>query len=367
MTHMRKFFKKAHLWFSLPLGIVISITCFTGAMLIFEKEITQAVQSEYYYTDVVGEPLPIDQLLANVEPLLEEGRRITGVTISNDPERSYKVNINTPKHAAIYVDQYTGEVLGEPGRLGFFKTMFRLHRWLMDSKPEDGAIYWGKVIVGISTLIMVIIILTGIVLWWPKGIKALKNRTKIEVRKGWKRFWYDLHVVGGVYATLLLLAMALTGLTWSFKWYSNGFYSLFGVETKSSNNPTNTPKQRGNKHTTERYIHWQSAVDSIKDTNSEFAELTVSDGDVSVKQSGWGNQRASDKYSFDNNSGKITDTILYEDSDYNRKVRGWVYTIHVGNWGGYLSRIMWFLAAMLGASLPLTGYYLWIRRMLNRR
>ena len=325
------------------------------------------MQSEYYYTDVVGEPLPIDQLLANVEPLLEEGRRITGVTISDDPERTYKVNINTPKHAAIFVNQYTGEVLGEPGRLGFFKTMFRLHRWLMDTKPEDGAIYWGKVIVGISTLLMVIIILTGIVLWWPKGIKALKNRTKIEVRKGWKRFWYDLHVAGGVYATLLLLAMALTGLTWSFKWYSKSFYSLFGVETKSNNN-THTPQKGGTRNAnTERYIHWQSAVDSIKDTNSEFAELTVSDGDVSVKQSGWGNQRASDKYSFDNNSGKITDTILYEDLDYNRKVRGWVYTIHVGNWGGYLSRIMWFLAAMLGATLPLTGYYLWIRRMLNRR
>ena len=176
---MRKLFKKAHLWFSLPLGIVITITCFSGAMLIFEKEITQHIQRDYYYTKTVADkPLPIDQLLANVEPLLEEGRRITGVTISDNPERSYKVNINTPKHSAIFVDQYSGEVLGEPGRLGFFKTMFRLHRWLMDSKPEDGAIYWGKVIVGISTLLMVIIIITGVVLWWPKVSRGLKTAVR---------------------------------------------------------------------------------------------------------------------------------------------------------------------------------------------
>lgn len=366
---MRKLFRKAHIWLSLPIGLVIATTCFSGAILIFEKEVTQHIQREYYYTEnVTNEPIPVEQLLATVESTLEEGRRITGVTISDDPERTYKVNINTPKHAAIFVDQYTGEVLGEPGRLGFFKTMFRLHRWLMDSKPEDGnAIYWGKVIVGLSTLLMVIIILTGIVLWIPKGIKGLKNRTRIEVRKGWSRFWYDLHIAGGMYATLLLLAMALTGLTWSFQWYSKSFYSLFGVDTKSSANSHNTPKGGSRNINTERYIHWQSATDQVMDMCNTYSEMTISDGSVSVKRDGWGNQRAADKYSFDNLSGEMQEITLYADSDNSRKVRGWVYTIHVGNWGGYISRVMWFLASMLGATLPLTGYYIWIRRMIKRR
>ena len=44
---------------------------------------------------------------------------------------------------------------------------------------------------------------------------------------------------------------------------------------------------------------------------------------------------------------------------------GWIYSIHVGSWGGYLTRILAFLAALLGASLPLTGYYLWIKRKLK--
>lgn len=76
------------------------------------------VQSDYYYVEEVkGEPLPLDELIARVEPTLEDGRRITGVTITDDPERSYQVNLNEPKRAAVFVDQYTGEVLGEPGRL----------------------------------------------------------------------------------------------------------------------------------------------------------------------------------------------------------------------------------------------------------
>ena len=62
---------------------------------------------------------------------------------------------------------------------------------------------------------------------------------KIHTRRGLKRLFLDLHTIGGVYVCLLLLVMALTGLTWSFDWYRNGFYSLFGVkpEKKEANAP----------------------------------------------------------------------------------------------------------------------------------
>ena len=86
---MRNFFKQLHIWLSIPFGLVISITCFTGAVLIFETEITESVQREYYYVESVkSEPLPLDELLNRVEPTLKEGQRITGVTISDDPERT---------------------------------------------------------------------------------------------------------------------------------------------------------------------------------------------------------------------------------------------------------------------------------------
>ena len=347
------------------MGVVITITCFTGAMLIFEREITEVVQRDYYYVEsVYGEPLPVDELLLRVESTLEEGRSITGVTIAHDPERSYKVNINMPKHAAIFVNQYTGEVLGEPGRLEFFKDMLRLHRWLMDERPEnEEAVYWGKVIVGTSTLLMVVAILTGVVLWFPKSIKSLKNRSKVALRQGWHRFWYDLHVVGGIYATLLLLAMSLTGLTWSFEWYGKNFYSVLGVESQTGGH--NHAGGKGGRGTS--YLHWQDALDAVVSQCGDYKDITVANGSVSVKRDEWGNQRASDKYSFDSATGDITDVVLYADSDYGRKVRGWVYSIHVGNWGGILSRMLWFLAAMLGATLPLTGYDLWIKRKFLRK
>lgn len=39
-----KFFRKVHLWLSVPFGIIVTLVCFSGAMLIFEPEITKGCE-----------------------------------------------------------------------------------------------------------------------------------------------------------------------------------------------------------------------------------------------------------------------------------------------------------------------------------
>jgi uncharacterized iron-regulated membrane protein len=359
---MKKLFKNIHLWFSLPAGVVISIICFTGAMLIFEKEISESLAREYYYVERVGERrITFAEAIAAVEPTLAEGQRITGITLSSDEERTWKVNLSTPKHGAVYIDQYSGKVLGSPERLPFFRTMFRMHRWLMDTRPEDGGIYWGKVIVGVSTLFLVVILLSGIILWIPKSVAMWKNRSRIAVTHGWKRFLYDLHVAGGIYVSFIVLAMALTGLTWSFQWYRNGAYALLGAGGKVATAQQSAPRSKDTS-----YDSANVAYETVVAKYDCYNDATVTPSSVSVKLSGFGNPRAADKYHFDT-SGAITAVELYDDAPRQRKVGGWIYAIHVGSFGGYITRVLWFLAALFAASLPVTGYYLWIkRRFMNR-
>ncbi len=276
---MKPFFRKLHLWLSLPFGVIITLLCFSGAMLVFEQEITVWVRSDLYRVEPVGQrALTPEEAEALVAATLSEGVKVKGVTVSPDPARSYQVNLSKPKSAAVFVNPYTGEVLGKYERLPFFQTMFRLHRWLMGKHPRQvEGIAWGKMIVGVSTLLFVFVLLSGVVIWWPRTRKALKNSLKLPVRKGWRRFWYGLHVAGGMYALILLLIMAVTGLTCSFSWFREWFYDFFGVDKR------------------------------------------------------------------------------------------WVYGVHVGSFGGMFTRVLWFLAALLGATLPLTGYYLWWKRIRRRR
>ena len=399
---MKKIFRKIHLWLSVPFGLIITLVCFSGAMLVFENEANEWFRRDLYYVETVKEsPLPMDKLLEKVATTLPDSVSVTGVSISSDPGRAYQVSLSKPRRASLYVDQYTGEVKGKSERSGFFMFMFRMHRWLLDSmNPGNEGIFWGKMIVGVSTLLLVFVLISGIVIWWPRTRKALKNSLKITATKGWRRFWYDLHVAGGMYALIFLLAMALTGLTWSFPWYRTAFYKVFGVEVqqraaqgheqKSDAQKRDTKlaahrekKREGNEvrkgersrrpennhsdmySVTSPFVYWQEIYDKLRRQNPEYKQISISSGTASVSFNRFGNQRAFDRYSFNTDNGEFTETSLYQHQDKSGKIRGWIYSVHVGNWGGMFTRILTFIAALLGAALPLTGYYLWIKRLIK--
>lgn len=381
---MRKIFRNIHLWLSVPFGILITLICFSGAALVFEKEVMELCHHELYFVKKVeAAPLPMEQLMTKVAATLPDSVSVTGVNISSDPERAYQVTLSKPRRASMYVDQYTGEIMGKYERAPFFNFMFRMHRWLLDSMKQDGGIFWGKMIVGTSTLMFVFVLISGVVVWWPRTRKALKNSLKIVANKGWRRFWYDLHVAGGMYALVFLLAMALTGLTWSFQWYRTGFYKTFGVEVQPSmghgNAAANATAKGGKRdgkpegregrgaHRYSPYTNWQQVYEQLAEANPDYKQISVSDGSASVAVPRFGNQRGTDRYKFNPRNGEITETTLYKDLDNSGKIRGWIYSVHVGSWGGMLTRILTFVAALIGASLPLTGYYLWIRKKIKRR
>ena len=381
---MRKIFRNIHLWLSVPFGILITLICFSGAALVFEKEVMELCHRELYFVKKVeAAPLPMEQLMTKVAATLPDSVSVTGVNISSDPERAYQVTLSKPRRASMYVDQYTGEITGKYERAPFFNFMFRMHRWLLDSMKQDGGIFWGKMIVGTSTLMFVFVLISGVVVWWPRTRKALKNSLKIVANKGWRCFWYDLHVAGGMYALVFLLAMALTGLTWSFQWYRTGFYKTFGVEVQPSmghgNAAANATAKGGKRdgkpegregrgaHRYSPYTNWQQVYEQLAEANPDYKQISVSDGSASVAVPRFGNQRGTDRYKFNPRNGEITETTLYKDLDNSGKIRGWIYSVHVGSWGGMLTRILTFVAALIGASLPLTGYYLWIRKKIKRR
>ena len=336
---MKHIFRKIHLWLSVPFGIVMTLICFSGAMLVFEKEITGVADGRLCKVGRMGgEPLPLGVLAAKVGASLPPGVSVTGITVGGDPGDAYRVSLSKPRRAYVFVDQYTGEIKGRRERPAFFSFMFSLHRWLLDKGRPEGRPAYGKIVVGVSTMMFALALLSGVAVWWPKSRRGLRNGLKITVGKGRFRLWRSLHAAGGMYAVVLLLAMALTGLTWSFPWYSKAFYAVLGLDA---------PARGGGGA--------QRAGDGA-------ASITVGYGTASVSSAKFGNTRAADRYTFDPSTGRLTSAVKYADAAPQGKVRGWIYSVHTGTFGGLLTRILWFLAALFGATLPLTGYYLWLVR-----
>lgn len=385
---MKKIFAKIHLWLSLPLGIVLTVVCLSGAVLVFEGEITRALHPELYRVAAPADARPLrpSQLAGRIGGQMPDSLHLVSLQLSARSDEPCMAAFRETGRRQLSVDPYTGNVNGWAESPAFFGTVRKLHRWLLDPPPSKGEKSVGKAIVGVSTLALVLILVSGLILWIPRSRKALRNRLKVSYSDGRRRFWHDCHVSLGFYATLLLLVMALTGLTWSFGWYRTAAYALFGgpQRTAAAQEKPSRKADSGNRQSRERtagreqgerqaetearpfdYAVWDEVLGQLTAHCTAYKTIVLTQTEAQVaRQSA---MRRIDRATFDPRSGRLAEITRYEETPRQQRLRGWFYAFHTGTWGGIWTKILYFLAALIGASLPLTGYWLWWRRCMNKR
>ena len=164
---MRKVFHKLHLWLSIPLGVFLSLICLTGAILVFETEIKECMSSELYRVDVKeGEvKLSPSQLAAAVMRQVPDTLVVSGIQYYADAERACMVSFKNGGRRQLSVNPYTGEVNGWVGNSKFFQTVKGLHRWFLHQPESKSDKTLGRLTVGVSTLLFVVIRVSGLVIW----------------------------------------------------------------------------------------------------------------------------------------------------------------------------------------------------------
>lgn len=352
--------KTLHKWLSIPLGIILFVICITGAMLVFQKEILELSNPHHYrIKKVSGNPIPLDRLIPMVNAQLEDNS-VASVEVSKEPNKTYKMSLTEGFRVTAFVNQYTGEVVGQYAvREHAFFSIMSMHRWLM-----DGTRTWGKYIVGWSTLLFVFIVITG---FFYRN-KRSKDNYVIHFNKGTKRMIFGLHNTLGVYASLVLIICALSGLMWSFDWFRNGVFTVFGAPAEEQQSGNNRRGGDGKKEkATINYVSWQSALENVLAEDSDYDYVKISNGAVSAHPDNTYRTRVQDKITFDKNTGEIKKTVLFEDQDVKSRVWAWAYSLHVGDYWGIWSKILTFIVCLIGASLPITGYYMTIKRWKEKR
>ena len=385
---MKKIFAKIHLWLSLPLGIVLTVVCLSGAVLVFEGEITRALHPELYQVAAPADarPLQPSQLADRIGEQMPDSLHLVSLQLSARSDEPCIAAFRETGRKQLSVDPYTGNVNGWTESPAFFGTVRKLHRWLLDPPPSKGEKSVGKAIVGVSTLGLVLILVSGLILWIPRSRKALHNRLKVSCSNGRHRFWHDCHVSLGFYATLLLLVMALTGLTWSFGWYRTAAYALFGgtQQTVAAQEDLSRKVDSGNRQSRARsgertagrehgetetrpfdHAVWDDVLEQLTAHYTAYKTIVLTQTEAQVTRRSA--MRRIDRATFDPRNGRLAEITRYEDTPRQQRLRGWFYTFHTGTWGGIWTKILYFLAALIGATLPLTGYYLWWKRYSNKK
>ena len=93
----------------------------------------------------------------------------------------------------------------------------------------------GSMIVELAASWAIVMIATGLFLWWPRGIKGVGGMLYPRFREGQRIFWRDLHAVTGIWVSALALFLLLTGLPWASNW--GKYLAEIRTLTHTSGNP----------------------------------------------------------------------------------------------------------------------------------
>ncbi|MBW4329663.1 PepSY domain-containing protein [Stakelama sp. CBK3Z-3] len=103
----------------------------------------------------------------------------------------------------------------------------------------------GSMIVELAACWAIVMILTGLYLWWPRGQRGLGGVLYPRLRRRGRLFWRDLHGVTGFWVSLIALFLLLSGLPWSSNWgnYLSWTRNLWSVTAGAPDWPVGTTNQ----------------------------------------------------------------------------------------------------------------------------
>ena len=217
-----------HWIFGITAGLVLAVVGLTGAFLSFEDDILEWMNPGVLTVAARDDaPLLTPQQLIDAVKAADPAASINAVTVA-EPGHPASVGLapagGQGRGRQMLLDPYTGAELGEPAGRAFFQFSEQLHRWLVMPGGNQGV---GKIIVGVSTIILIYLVLSGLYLRWPLLWTRLRIWLKPNFKAKGRALWWSIHAVFGTWVLVLYLVMGLTGLWWSFEWYRNGASLLF--------------------------------------------------------------------------------------------------------------------------------------------
>lgn len=192
-----------------PMVIVLSLT---GSIYLFKTEIEQQMDAPYDHLTLSGSRQPAAlQIQAALEAI--PGSVFQSYEIPTAEDSSSRVLVRKGGEAIrVYVHPVTLEVLHSiPENERLMRQIFRIHGELMIGD-------WGSHIVGLAASWTIVMILTGLVLWWPRHWNGGAGVIYPRLRHGGRVFWRDLHSVVGIWVSVFALALLISGLPWSRFW-----------------------------------------------------------------------------------------------------------------------------------------------------
>lgn len=363
--HQKKWYGQWHAWAGIFAGSILFVVSLTGALLVFESELDMWFYPGLFDFGKSGEFMPMAEAFQKVK---NENPNIDFYSIYRftDLNNAYILNFESDQeyHQAI-ANPYTGEVTGtriyKKTIMGFIK---ELHRTLLIPTA-------GRYIVGLASLVMVILMITGLRLWIPKTLGLLKSRLTIKRGASFKRQNFDLHNSLGFYFSPFITLISITGVAITFS--NLVILALFLANFQS-------PQSIG------EILGKQSVYQPKKESKGIEEILTLAKADmphadimgfsVPIDSAGGytvnfiaNGEAVTGDHSFATFDQYTGERLLNTEKDFANTGKiplNWLTSVHYGTFGGLPTRIVALLASLVAPILFITGFIIWWGRWKKR-
>jgi uncharacterized iron-regulated membrane protein len=323
---------------SLPFVFVLSIT---GAIYLFNPEVVKEIVSNIQKVNTTSENAISYQQQWEIAKEKTK-KNPNSLVLSNSETLSTEFIFGRfGGKKSIFINQYTGELKGE---------FIAKDTWMYSVRKLHGELLGGGIGTKIIELIaswMVVLIFTGLYVWWPVKNWSLKGFFLIRIQQGKRILFRDLHAVIGFWISLLLLVTLAGGLAWT---------DVFGANFKWVQKVTNTgyPSTWNGKGLYSNVGKVPVSLDKmVAIANDLNLKGTVSIGlpkspkstfSISNKTTDLDQQKM---IHFDQYSGTLIKQHNWGDVGFLIRGRMWVMAFHQGEFGRWNWWIMFSLAILL--------------------
>ena len=365
---IKKVARKVHLFLGLATGLIVFILALTGVCLSFQDEIRD-FGADYKTVPKESKPFLTASEVKEIAQTIFPDKAIHGSVFGKatdaievifyeaEPEFYYKV----------YLNPYSGAVLHKEDCLsGFLAFALQGHKTLWLPKSI------GAVLVSYGTFLFLIVLVSGLLLWWPKNKRHFKQTLQVKwtKRTSLKKKIIQIHTILGVYLSLFALIIGITGSIIGLNWfYFIVFKAVGGSKAPQFIIPNNISTPNGNPSDT---IALDQLIPRIKkdipnyqnlelhypetDSTAIYVEVSYSQGIYYDSDYRFYDQHTLQEIKPNSIYG------IYKDSDFADKTIRIAYDTHVGAILGLFGKIIVFLASFLISILPVTGLLIWWKR-----
>lgn len=383
----RKQLLKVHRWVGLVLVVWALLQGLTGAVMTFGDQINAWSRPELYdRTGDADDDIGPDAAFAAAQAAAPEDGRVGQLRLPAMEDGVYVASVTFPDTVfedgrpigpmrLVFVDPGTGDINGirDPNE-GFTHWVDRLHGSLLQTKLLG---IRGEAIVGWLGIAMVLVLLTGLYIWYWPGVKRWANALRVRRGKTKLIFHTDLHRMVGLLSFVFLLVLGLTGINLTFHdqvrtvWYA----ITPGDDVKPKTPPPPAESTPPADEDDAEPIGMAAAIDAARDAvdGSRIQAISPAFGPTGVYSvrltSGWDPIRGprgrggNMTVAVDQFSGEPVRIISSKSTPWAAQAyESWSFPTHAGSFGGFATRVLWVLAGLSLAGLSATGGVMYLQR-----